>query len=175
MSNQTKECSIGELQSKLQKTVKQFLDGDEKVLLCLQTIYSLGLGLFGSVRSAHVITERKLIKVDLSEYSHNESMQLADIQSVQESSDGLGTYRTSALGHGGVAVHCDFRSRQASEKFARTLREAIEHVNTLRHSIPTQHPADVEERFRLLTKLHKDNLVSEDEFQKKRKEILGEL
>ena len=47
MSYQTRECSIGDLEPELQKTVKQFLDRDEHVLLCFQTFYSAGSWLLG--------------------------------------------------------------------------------------------------------------------------------
>lgn len=179
MSIKTRECSVRDLRRKVAAGIRQYLSSNDRILICCETIFKEGIGL-GVPRGlcAYVVTQNCLISSNYwrkTEYlTGADSMLLVDIISVQEKSDKFG-YSVTAHRHGSAAIVCSFGSQQASRKFASILREAIEKAKTAHVAAPLDSPGSVEERLRTLTQLHRDGLVSDTEFQQKRKEILGQL
>jgi len=182
MAYTIRECAIEELQPELQATVKRSMPVNDGLVACFETKNEpdaiegvLGLIMLELPRTtynAYVISQQYLIHAETGKpNSSSSSMRLLDIVSVKE--DEFGIY---ARGHGNSVIWLPFRSeKEISKKFVEILRNTVEKARNISSVSPSQPPTNIEERLRVLTQLHKDNLINDIEFQEKRKEILGEL
>jgi hypothetical protein len=168
----TIECSLAELQAELYGVVKDQLSNDEEVLICYAN--QARISFFGLAPTKHlealVVTGRKVIKVTYYDTGVNyvESMYLSDIVSIQEGFDS--TYNAVAatvLGHGSSKIELHFESQEIARKFTNVLRRAIDRAR--------QETKGAADRLRELAQLQKEGLISEDELQQKRKEIIEQL
>lgn len=175
---ETCECSIKELEPELHNVVKPYISEGERVLLCIETGSRFGIILSTYHYDASILTNKKIIVASASSRSVPSvtTIDLADISSISQHLDAHHANFVVAdiVVHviGGEPTHLTFRSLDAAQKFERILREIVEQLKT---QTSLKSPKMVEERLRALTNLYKEGLVSESEFQQKRKEILGQL
>lgn len=174
MATKTRECSLDELRPELGKVAKEQLSSNEEVLICYES--KVRVTLFGLMPTtsfhALIATGHKIIKVSGYDTGVNkvESMCLSDVVSVGEDIY-AGEFSARMLGYGGSAIAFPFESREPARKFTNLLRRAI---GESKATAPQQNKS-ASDRLRELAQLHKDGLISEDEFQQKRKEILDQL
>jgi len=174
---QTRECSLQELRSDLARVIQTQLSDEEQILVCYETTGTIGdTSLIFErqlpVYSAQIISTKQLIHG--SSYLGsigNTSIQLKDIVSVGEEHYNNG-YWVHTRGPGDIHIACEFASLQASQNFVRILKDAIKQEKNVSVKAP---PEKIEERLQTLTRLYKNGLINESEFQQKRKELLDQL
>jgi len=195
---QTRECSIEELDPKLRKITKPYISYGEKILLCIERIPAkdtrsainkfFSSELPDDSHSASILTDRKIITAYISPFlrrDHVGTINLDDISSItEEFSSSEGYYRddydssckvTANITNGrptGVGSFYGTHKVKMARKFAGAIRQEIQKAKA---SSTSENSKSVEERLRALTNLYKEGLISEVEFQQKRKEILGQL
>lgn len=179
---ETRECSLAELKPEFAEILKGHLPSDEQPLICCETRWETDFSPKKTIFSVGIITQHWIVDADLSLHksflgytgeadTSATSMFLAEIVGISEGDWAEMGFEVKARGHGDNYVGCIFEARQVSIKFASILREAVEQAKAA--TLQTQKsPSD---RLRELQKLYDDKLISDTEFQQKRKEILGQL
>ncbi len=193
--HQTRECSIKELDLKLREIIKPYISDGEKILLCFETgpieeedTRSAISKFFSSelpddFRSTSILTNIKIIYASRNPRFGNDgnviTLDLNDISGItEESTSGHGYSSCSVTANitngrpTGVGSFSGAHKVNMSRKFTDAIRQELQKART---SSASENSKSVEERLRTLTNLHKEGLVSEAEFQQKRKEILGQL
>ncbi len=181
----SRECPVSELHPQLEKLIQPFLSNADEVLTCFEYGFK-PLGLWRQPGFASVITHTRLVcanRITLTEGKGAKACQLVDIVHVDELMSpivfnyaGWTHDHYEVVAHSlGSELHCHFYSQLEAQKFAQILRTAIERAKATAPPIMPQSAISPEERLRRITQLHKDGLISTEEFQQKRREILGEL
>ena len=166
------ECSLAQLRPELNQQITTQLHGDENLLACCET--SQVEFQSGKPSYAYVVTPRQIIQAWTSPKQRKTgayAIFLSDITDVGEYTDrktGSGVW-VRARADSNMRLY--FETPQGANKFATTLRAAIDQAPAAAPQTPTN-PAD---RLRQLTQLHQEGLVTDAEFQQKRKEILDQL
>jgi hypothetical protein len=194
---QTKECSIKELNPKLRKIIKPYISDGEKILLCFETeskedtrstlskVFDQFQGnksfwewVGPNTSSVLILTNRKVINASIGGYTSIDgrvtTINLDDISNVTEGTQ-YDYCQVTANVTNGIPANASFigeRKVEMSRKFSDAIRQEIQKIKT---SSTSENSKGVEERLRALTNLYKEGLISEAEFQQKRKEIIGQL
>ncbi len=166
MSRQ-RRCTIQDLDSKIATECRKYIPPEENVLVCYEWDFG---GFLSREFAVYVVTEKQLVFAqNVSRMLGIVSVPLTDIYTVHESKSSS-SYQVEANNK-----KFDFNDKNDADHFAAVLREAIQHVKGIRNSPQGSSQSNAEERFRVLVRLRNDGLITEEEFQQKRKEILGEL
>ena len=187
----TRQCEVKDLQRDLQKLVKRHVPVNEQITVCLETRYEPKSSIWTSLDeivslrfrsasphySAYLITDSRFACIEHSDKSiidyklleKAESFQLGDILGIQEDNGEL-----RIRSHGDAAIRCQFETTQQLQEFALLLRQAVEQAKHSRaqHDSRTE---DAELRLKNLDRLLRSGLISNDEYQQKRRDILDQL
>ena len=183
---QTRECTITQLQPELLNLVKQYLLGNDSVLICFEsTLEDIRGGLFGNSLSlanlsAHLCTGKRVISVRrdwFNDYTkkwleNTSTIELSDVSSIQENQNGI-YHHVNLWTQGEQPLRMDFFSLESSSKFAAIVRNAVAQAKA-RNQVAA-FPNSVEERIRALKQLRQDGLITEAQFQQKIQEIVNQL
>jgi len=200
---QTRECSFAETRPDLKSAIRQHLEEDDQIRACYETIkeesFWIDVDVFDPVATlnelldylsnlakvktymTYVVTQNRLI---LAATSQNKRMSpnvnvhwtsLHDVVSISAYRKADRCYVVSASGHGESSTQCMFASEEYAHRFSVALSQAVDSIKSTSVSTSSKSPSSTEDRLQVLTKLHKDGLVSDAEFQQKRSEILKEL
>ncbi len=183
-----KELRFSELSVGVRRLLQNRIPPQEKVLACYEYVLSMGENVgyvLTEKRAVRVIARSALISLVLNVIgaSQDEVLEvlLEDVSTVQETK-----MRGSAYNYNSVFVVSlygedmqmakigfSFRARDDFyNRFTTLLRNALDKFKGVQPSIT---PSDPSVRLRQLAALRADGLISEDEFQRKRTEILTKL
>jgi hypothetical protein len=178
---QSRACSLQDLRPDFAKVVQKHISVDEEIIACYETTGTKSNNgvIFETqtpVYSAQIISRKQLILGWSSNDGYSvKSIQLRDIVSISEGgSGGVYGYWVTASAQGEIHLGCAFANPQMSQDFAQILKQAIEQEKTASESKGLS-LASIEERIETLTRLHKNGLISDLEFQEKRKELLNQI
>lgn len=167
----TRECLPAQLRPELNQQITAQLHGEQNLLACCET--SEVEFQAGKPSYAYVITPRQIIQAWTNPKLRKTgaySIFLGDMISVGDGRDRKAGFAVWMRTREDVSMRLYFETEQVARKFASTLRTAIDQAKA-----PTPPPASPADRLRELTRLRQEGLVTEPEFEQKRKEILGEL
>ena len=184
----SKEVAPHKLHNQLFERVKPYLTDNDSVLMCCEssTLGGIVVPLVTKLyRRAYIVTASRLISAgmfqtsgfspSLSNNTEVLSTKLLDINSITEHHSHEGHFVIArSLGE----IHsCIFFSKPLAGKFRQLLEQAVQRSKTpASQAFPFPDPPPThEERLKRLTRLHDDKLISDAEFEQKRKAILDEL
>ena len=178
---QTRACSLKDLRPDFAKAVQKYVSAEEEILACYETTGTatdivLLFDVQTPVYSAQIISRKQLVLGWSSNNSYTiQAIQLRDIVSITEHRYDNG-YWIYAEGQGETRLQCSFASPQTSQDFAGILQKAVEQEKSA-STLESQKLslASIEERMETLTRLHKNGLIDDVEFQEKRKELLNQI
>lgn len=180
---QSRTCSLQDLRPDFEEAVQRYISVGEPILACFETTGTTAdsSSIFFSqtpVYGAQIISRKQLAVGWFSKQSNfMESIQLSDIVSVTEEQYRRDSVRINCVivrGSGATVIQCVFANPQMSQDFAHILQKAIDNEKTVSKSQRLS-LASIEERMETLTRLYKNGLISDEEFQKKRTELLNQL
>jgi len=148
---QTRECIVEQLRPELRTAIKQYMSGDDEVLICFETTHTASLmdRLVQNIVTgfeAQVITRRRIINANtggLYRTLRVSAMNLLDIVNIKESSFG-DHYYVMARGHGDALMEYTFGSLALSRRFSDALRKAIDQAQNITTTSSTQSPKSTE-------------------------------
>ena len=186
---QTRECTIDQLQPTLFQLAKQYIASADRILTCLESKVEqyesgfFGERVFGADFSVGICTQCRVVHLyrsyDFDQkrwQDYAQTMELADIETVQENQDGfVQSFIVQLSGRGSAKLGLSFCSREAASKFASVVRNAVEQAKAMTSRSSSASPSSVEERIRFLKKLRQDGTITEPQFQQKIQEIINQL
>jgi hypothetical protein len=180
---QTRECSVANLGAESVEALKAHLPSDENPLACFETQIEREGDYKATEFYIGLITPRRLVGVTVhlpkgffGGYTGKNdiraaSMSLRDIVQIREGTWGNDGYYIDVVGHGDTTIRMLFNTRQFLLKYTGKLNEVIEQAR----SITSQSQISPADRLRELQNLYNERLISDAEYQQKRREILGQL
>ncbi len=166
----TIECSVAQLRPELNQQITAQFCGNEDPLACCEANAD---ELFqGKPSLAYVITQRQIIEAwSFRDTIHNygSSMFLSDVVTIDEREGrGKDVVQVTLSGHGDTHK---ILYLERGHKFISALRAAIGQAKTT----ASQMQISAGNRLQELTQLRNERLISDAEFEQKRKEILNQL
>lgn len=162
----TRECQVTELHSKLAEMVKMYIGSDNQVLYCSET----AIGVVPK-RSAQIITQERLISVKhdpLDRDAGTNAIELTNIGDVWVKSPSITySYVNVHSNKGNQSILAEFGSKQAADRFAAILRQAMEKART------KPQVADIDEQILLLARLYKNGTLDESGFRSEIRLVLN--
>jgi hypothetical protein len=180
---QTRECLIADLRPEFTPLLQAHLPNNENPIVCYEAVYDRNdYPPKCTFYKACIITAYRLIDASVGfekgflggyngkSHASATSALLQDIVSVNEEK-GYERWNVFVNGQGNTRLFMVFDSQVSALKFIDILNRAIDEAR--KPKIPSQpSPAD---RLRELQNLYNERLISDAEYQQKRREILGQL
>lgn len=197
----TVECQPTEFYPGIHSLVSGHLQSGEAILFSCQTAHQDSPFISETNVYGQIITERRVIQAIRNKFLNIEiapsdfisnlgardgirnmmkrygngnlagSILLGDIAGLETSNYRLGCYGLKISGMGGTDLKLVFASNEVFQKFLAVLQKAREDAK-----VNTSHDrANIGKRLEELTQLYKDGLITEVEYQSKRKEILNQF
>jgi hypothetical protein len=193
----TVECQLNEFLPELQSLISGHFQSGEAILFSCQTLHQGSPFIKEPNAYGQIITERRVALavhnkfIDIayapSDFISNAgyasgikqqgngnfagSILLSDIVSLETNSIRMNCSRVKTTGLGGNDLQFVFASNEIHQNFLNILQKAMDNAKTaISHS-----GINIEKRLEELTRLYKNGLISEIEYESKRKEILNQL
>jgi hypothetical protein len=181
----TRACLVQDLRPDFVSIVQKYISSSDNILACYETkgTYKNVGFIFDYNRAVYIIqiiTKRLLIYGWSGGFRNHETpettvLQLRDIKQIHEGSN-WNYWSVNVLGQSNNHIECTFTSQKFSQDFASILFGAMEQEKT-EQILPSQSPslASIEDSIERLSNLHKKGIISDIEFQEKRKELLNQI
>ena len=197
----TVECQLTKLLPELRNLISGHLQSGEAILFSCQTLHQ-GSPFIGEPNAyGQIITERRIVQAIHNKFldialapsdlifnsgvasgirdmmkTHGSgnfagSMLLSDIVSLETSTLRMRCCGIKTSGLGGTELQFIFASNEIHQKFLATLQKAMENAKV----VASHAGVSTEKRLEKLAQLYKNGLISETEYQSKRKEILNQI
>lgn len=170
----TIECTLSQLEPELRSSLSDFLGSDETIITCYKTIWHMVwvqviTNLRVIILRADLIPGMLFLRKPVINSREIKSIPLSEIEKIEcKKNTGYDIYTIEIIGRNQQTLEANFLTRQKAELFE----------NSLHHSLASDQnknkPATVE-RMRALSQLFQEGLITDQEYEEKKKEILSGL